>query len=130
MYKHPSLRIIERIQGAFVSDSDIESVVEFVRKQAKPNYEEKFSNLDLVNEQMNLADSLGIGTPDSEDERYQDVIDFLKTVSIVSTSALQRKFGFGFQRAARIIDRLENDKYISPANGSKPRDVYHANIEG
>ena len=61
---------------------------------------------------------------DSQDSLYDDVVEFVKFQQKASTSLLQRRFGIGYNRAARLIDTLEDRGVIGPANGSKPREVY------
>lgn len=128
LFRHPSFRVLERIQGAFVSDADIEAIVSFVKKQAQPNYVERFLNLDPVQEQLSLQDSLGYSS-ENEDIYYQDILNQLSSWEAVSASYLQRKFSIGYQRASRIIDRLENEGFVGPVNGSKPREIYREKIE-
>ena len=59
-----------------------------------------------------------------KDEMYDEVVEFIRETQKASTSLLQRRFGIGYNRAARIIDQLEEDGLIGPTNGSKPREVY------
>ena len=100
-----------RIQGAFVSDDEIERVTNYVRQIAPPQY--LFEQEQLI--QMEMTDE--------EDELLYDVIEFVSTQNHVSTSLLQRQFRIGYNRAARLIDSLEAKGIISGQNGSKPRDV-------
>lgn len=100
-----------RVQGAFVSDDEIDETVTNVSKQMKPNYLFKEETLlKKVNEQP--ADAL-----------FDDVCEFMTNEGHISTSLIQRHFQIGYNRAARIIDNLEERGFISGPNGSKPRDV-------
>ena len=128
LFRHPSFRVLERIQGAFVSDEDIEAIVYHVKAQAQPKYDERFLNLDPVQEQLSLQDSLGYSA-DNEDSYYQDILQQCSNWDTISASYLQRKFSIGYQRASRIIDRLESDGFVGPVNGSKPREIYRSKIE-
>lgn len=115
--------ITQRVQGAFISDDEIERIVEFVSKQRAPNYEPRFLDLDppAMQAQFDFDDSSG--DQSSDDLLYQDILDHISNLKQVSTSYLQRKFNIGFSRGARMLDRLEDEGYIGPMNGSKPRDV-------
>ncbi|ELV2884766.1 DNA translocase FtsK [Staphylococcus pseudintermedius] len=101
-----------RVQGMFVSDEEIDQVVEFIRAQREPEY--LFQEKELL--EKNDAPS--------RDELFDEVCQFMVREQHISTSLIQRHFQIGYNRAARIIDQLEQLGYISGANGSKPRDVY------
>ncbi|MCE5560866.1 DNA translocase FtsK [Staphylococcus pseudintermedius] len=101
-----------RVQGTFVSDEEIDQVVEFIRAQREPEY--LFQEKELL--EKNDAPS--------RDELFDEVCKFMVREQHISTSLIQRHFQIGYNRAARIIDQLEQLGYISGANGSKPRDVY------
>ncbi|MDU9261625.1 DNA translocase FtsK [Staphylococcus pseudintermedius] len=101
-----------RVQGTFVSDEEIDQVVEFIRAQREPEY--LFQEKELL--EKNDAPS--------RDELFDEVCQFMVREQHISTSLIQRHFQTGYNRAARIIDQLEQLGYISGANGSKPRDVY------
>lgn len=101
-----------RVQGTFVSDEEIDQVVEFIRAQREPEY--LFQEKELL--EKNDAPS--------RDELFDEVCQFMVREQHISTSLIQRHFQIGYNRAARIIDQLEELGYISGANGSKPRDVY------
>lgn len=101
-----------RVQGTFVSDEEIDQVVEFIRAQREPEY--LFQEKELL-EKNNAP---------SRDELFDEVCQFMVREQHISTSLIQRHFQIGYNRAARIIDQLEQLGYISGANGSKPRDVY------
>ena len=101
-----------RIQGAFVSDEEIERVTNHVRTIAEPNY--------LFEQEELLAK---ITTDEEEDELLPAAIDFVLEANQASTSLLQRHFRIGYNRAARLIDTLEHRGIINQQNGSKPREV-------
>ncbi|WP_320409341.1 DNA translocase FtsK [Staphylococcus pseudintermedius] len=101
-----------RVQCTFVSDEEIDQVVEFIRAQREPEY--LFQEKELL--EKNDAPS--------RDELFDEVCQFMVREQHISTSLIQRHFQIGYNRAARIIDQLEQLGYISGANGSKPRDVY------
>ncbi|MFC6180858.1 DNA translocase FtsK [Lactiplantibacillus daowaiensis] len=101
-----------RLQGTYV-DSEIDGIAQFVREQAAPHYEFQPDNLMKHEEAAK-----------NQDELMPEVLAYLADEDTVSTSKLQRTFSVGYNRAANIIDDLENRNYVSPAKGSKPRDVY------
>lgn len=100
-----------RIQGAFITDEEIEKVVEHVRTQGEPNY--LFEQEELIRK-SDFAET---------DELLYDACEFAVEQGNISTSSLQRHFRIGYNRAARIIELLEEKGMISEAKGSKPRDV-------
>ncbi|NLV90440.1 MAG: cell division protein FtsK [Tenericutes bacterium] len=108
-----------RIQGAYVSDDEIQRVVDHTVKQQKSKYDERFS---LENE-----DATRIHDDDDEeyeDPLYEEIVEFIVKTQKASASLLQRRFKLGYNRAARIIDLLEERGIIGPVqSGSKPREV-------
>jgi S-DNA-T family DNA segregation ATPase FtsK/SpoIIIE len=104
-----------RVHGAYVSDQEIQKVVDWWRMQQEPNY------LNL-NEALNVAESNN-KFQDLDDELYSQVLEFLKTTDEISISLIQRYFRIGFNRSARLIEKLEIDGMIAPAQGGKTRKV-------
>lgn len=105
-----------RVQGAFISDRDVESVVDFIKDESQVEYDDRIVVTDNEMEQAESAED--------EDELFQEALAFVVDQQKASTSLIQRRFRIGYNRAARIIDDLEQRGYIGPANGSKPREVY------
>ncbi|MED4016156.1 DNA translocase FtsK [Sutcliffiella cohnii] len=101
-----------RVQGNFVSDEEIEKVVSHVKAQREPDY--LFEQEELLKDQDDLTD---------EDELFWEACRFVIEQDGASTSSLQRRFRIGYNRAARLIDMMENQGIISGSRGSKPRDV-------
>ena len=111
----------QRVQGCYVTDEEIERVVEYVKSQREPEYDVNFLNLDPPKpEQLNFDGEID---DDYEDPVYLDILDLIKKLDTISASYLQRKFGMGFPKAGRYIDRLEKEGYIGEQQGSKPREV-------
>ncbi|WP_082818539.1 DNA translocase FtsK [Bhargavaea cecembensis] len=102
-----------RLQGTFVTDDEIERVTEYVRRSGEPDY--LFRQEELIKK----AES-----HEAEDPLFEDACRFIAEAGSASTSMLQRKFSIGYNRAARLIDMLEDRGFVSPQKGSKPRDVY------
>ncbi|MCM3725437.1 DNA translocase FtsK [Neobacillus cucumis] len=101
-----------RLQGTFVSDEEIDLVVAHVREQQEPDY--LFEQEELLKKAQVVED---------EDELFYDACEFIVHNGGASTSSLQRRFKIGYNRAARLMDMLEQNGYITSANGSKPREV-------
>ena len=109
----------QRVQGAFISNADVTSVVEFVKAQQEVQYSEAMT----VTDEEVAQDGSDISDGNSEDELFQDALQFVIEQQKASTSLLQRRFRIGYNRAARLIDDLEASGYIGPADGSRPRHV-------
>ncbi len=112
-----------RVQGAFVSDGEIEKVLNFIKEHSGENntYSE-----DLAEQIERVANGENGVTPDKEedgDPLLNDAINLAMELGKISTSMVQRRLGVGYSRAGRIIDQMEARGIISGANGSKPRDV-------
>lgn len=103
-----------RLQGNFVSDDEIEMVVDHVKKQQKVQY--------LFDKETLVKSALSGGT-DGEDDLFEEALLFVVEQGQASASSLQRRFRIGYNRAARLIDMMENEGYISGQLGSKPREV-------
>ena len=101
-----------RLQGTFVSDEEIDLVVAHVREQREPEY--LFEQEELLKKAQVIED---------EDELFYEACEFIIDHGGASTSSLQRRFKIGYNRAARLMDMLEKNGYITSANGSKPREV-------
>lgn len=113
----------ERIQGAYVSDEELEALVEYTVNQQKAQYDEKFMNLSLAKDQGNAGGGVKSTDEEYDDPLYNDIVEFVITTGKASASLLQRRFKLGYNRAARVIDLLEERGIIGPQNGSKPREV-------
>ena len=115
-----------RIQGAFVTEEEIIRLVDFTVKQQVASYDETFMNLEEKSEKPEVDPKDDV---DNDDPLYNDVVEFVVQTGKASSSLLQRKFKIGYNRAARLIDILEERGIIGPQNGSKPREVLVA-LEG
>lgn len=130
MLYHPAgERNARRVQGAFVSDAEIEQVINFI----KENSGETHYSEDLAEEIERHATGENGVTPDVDDDGdalLPEAIELAVSLGKISTSMVQRRLGVGYSRAGRIIDQMEARGIISGANGSKPRDVLvsHADI--
>ena len=107
-----------RIHGPFVSDTEIEKVSTFLRSQGSPTY---IDDITKVEENENMSD--GDIDPSDKDELFNQAVELIKNEGKASTSFLQRKLQIGYNRAARIIDQMEEAKIISPANHTGKREI-------
>ena len=110
-----------RVQGVFITDDEVKRITDYVSAEAVPMYDDSFIRLEGVNDGEG-----GIGgvAGAADDPLFEEVKEYVIDVQKASTSLLQRRFGIGYNRAARMIDLLEEKGVIGPAQGSKPRDVY------
>lgn len=122
LYYPTGARSTTRVQGAFVSDGEVERIVDYIKRTSpETHYSE---DLEEHIERIALGEN-GV-TPDTEDDGdalLPDAIKLAVELGKISTSMVQRRLGVGYARAGRIIDQMEARGIISPANGSKPRDV-------
>ena len=107
-----------RIQGTFISDDETQRLIDYVCKEQVARYDNSITEMD----DNHMA---GANCPKEEydDPLYNEIVDFAIQTGKVSASLLQRRFRLGYNRAARIVDLLEERGIIGPANGSKPREV-------
>ena len=113
-----------RIQGAFVSEQEIKKVVDYTAKEQLAQYDNNFLNSDTSNEaSSNSGGQAGNYEEEYDDPLYNEIVEYVITTGKASASLLQRKYRLGYNRAARIIDLLEERGIIGPQNGSKPREV-------
>ncbi|WP_099221019.1 DNA translocase FtsK [Listeria costaricensis] len=101
-----------RVQGAFLSDSEVEKIVDFVIAQQKAQYDEEM-----------IPDDLPDVSEEAEDDLFNEAVDLVVEMQTASVSMLQRKFRIGYNRAARLIDEMEQRGIVGPHEGSKPRRV-------
>lgn len=101
-----------RVQGAFLSDEEVETIVEFVISQQKAQYQEDMIPQDTVEKNQEV-----------EDELYEEAVQLIVDMQTASVSMLQRRFRIGYTRAARLIDAMEVRGVVGPYEGSKPRAV-------
>jgi DNA segregation ATPase FtsK/SpoIIIE, S-DNA-T family len=114
-----------RAQGAFVSDEEVQEMVEFLKRNGPPHYAQS------VQQQIDRAakeeeegedgdDDADLG---DDEELYQQAVDVLKSTKRASTSMLQRRLRIGYNRAARIMEIMEEKGIVGPENGSSPREI-------
>jgi S-DNA-T family DNA segregation ATPase FtsK/SpoIIIE len=111
----PGTADLLRLHGAYLSEEEIEKVCDFLREQGEPEYR---------NEILKDEDEDGeSGEEAQEDPRFAEAMEIAKASGVISASFLQRKLQIGYNRAARMIEMMEEKGYVGPAEGSKPREV-------
>ena len=113
----------ERIQGAFISDDEIKRIIDYTIEQQKAEYDQAFMNLSGDSEKSASQKEDMAQVEEYDDPLYNEIVEFVIETQKASASLLQRRFKLGYNRAARIIDLLEERGIIGPPNGAKPREV-------
>lgn len=116
-----------RIQGCFVSDDEINEIVEFVKSQSEPDYHEEILSA-VAPASMSMAGGggivrTGVAEPQDDDPLIWEAAHIVVESQLGSTSGLQRRLKVGYARAGRIMDMLEEKGVVGPPDGSKPREV-------
>ncbi len=126
LFSPPGSSRLVRAQGAFVSDEEVQEMVEFLKRNGPPQYAQS------VQQQIDRAakeedeDDEGAETDEEmgdDEELYQRALDVLKSTKRASTSMIQRRLRIGYNRAARIMDLMEEKGIVGPENGSSPREI-------
>lgn len=124
----PDFTGLRRIQGAFVSDQEIDDIVAYCKKQCAPLYAKEFLDLRTEEEkEFDLHTKINSGNTNEEENsynaKYMDVRNFVLMEQKASTTLIQRKFKIGYGKAANYMDMLEDEGIVGPENGSKGREV-------
>ena len=109
---------LKRIQGAFLSDNEVHRVVEALKKQAKPVYD-----MNILTERDEDGEGEGAAREEFMDALYDQAIAIVSDTRQASVSFIQRRLQIGYNRAARMVEQMERDGIVGPANGIKPREV-------
>ncbi len=118
LYMPPGTSRLQRIHGAFVSDAEVQRVVDFLKKQGKPVYEKS------ILEMKDTDDKGSDGEAEEQDERWEDALRIVAETKQASISMVQRRLRIGYNRAARIVEMMESEGMIAPSDGtSKPREI-------
>jgi len=119
LFMPPGTSRLHRIHGAFVSDSEVQRVVNFLQKQGKPVYDKS------IMEMKDSDEKSGVGGDEELDERWEDALRLVSETKQASISMVQRRLRIGYNRAARIIEMMESEGMVAPSDGtSKPREIY------
>jgi S-DNA-T family DNA segregation ATPase FtsK/SpoIIIE len=120
LYLPPGSAKLIRAQGALITDQEIQSIVDFIAKQGKPNYDMEISQQLSKPTSSSFGDESGI---DEDEEIIQQCIEVIRSEQKASVSLMQRRLRLGYTRAARIMDELENRGIVGPSKGAEPRDI-------
>jgi S-DNA-T family DNA segregation ATPase FtsK/SpoIIIE len=119
LYLPPGSAKLNRAQGALITDHEINSIVEFIAKQGKPNYDKEIHQ-QLSKPAASFGNESGI---DEDEDLIQQCIEVIRSEQKASVSLMQRRLRLGYTRAARIMDELENRGVVGPSKGAEPRDI-------
>ena len=127
LYIAPGTSIPMRIHGAFVSTPEMEAVIDFIKQEAGGDYHPEDILENFQNEGGKNGGASGDSSGGSGDDEplYDEILAYIMNTGECSASMLQRKFKLGYNRAARIVDRFEEEGIVTPADGSKPRKVIY-----
>jgi len=121
LFLPPGSSKLIRIHGAFVSSPEIKRIVEFLKKQGKPSYDS--SILLEVKKEKEVTEEGEV------DEKYDEAVAFIAEIGQASISLIQRRFRIGYNRAARIVEKMEEEGVVGPSDGVKQREVLIKKIE-
>ena len=127
LFSPPGSSRLVRSQGAFVSDEEVMAMVEFLKKNGPPQYAQSVqAQIDRAAREEAAEDGEGDddeGDMGDDQELYMQALDVLKSTKRASTSMIQRRLRIGYNRAARIMDLMEEKGIVGPENGSSPREI-------
>ncbi|MGD2186682.1 MAG: DNA translocase FtsK [Desulfobacterales bacterium] len=115
LFLPPGTAKLQRIHGAFISENELSQINAFLRSQEKPDYDEEVTEVSGI-EAVESDD-------DDYDERYDDAVALITKTGQASISMIQRHLRIGYNRAARIIEKMEKEGVVGPSDGAKPREV-------
>ena len=124
LFLPPGSSKLTRLHGAFVSSAEIKRIVEFWKKQGKPSYLDP----SVLAEVKKDKEASG-GVEEEFDEKYDEAVAFVAEIGQASISLIQRRFRIGYNRAARIVEKMEEQGVVGPSDGVKPREVLVKKIE-
>jgi S-DNA-T family DNA segregation ATPase FtsK/SpoIIIE len=121
LFLPPGTARLQRIHGAYISEAELTRVVEFLKKQQRPDYDKS-----VVQAPVKAAEEAG---EKEYDERYDDAVALVTQAGQASISMVQRHLRIGYNRAARIVEMMEQEGIIGPQDGVKPREVLVKNYD-
>jgi S-DNA-T family DNA segregation ATPase FtsK/SpoIIIE len=114
LFLPPGSARLTRIHGAFVTEQEIARLTSYLRKTGKPAFDDSVGRPEKAGETAEVTE---------RDELFDEAARFVVQSGQASTSMLQRRFRIGFSRAGRLVDMMERDGIVGPADGSKPREI-------
>jgi S-DNA-T family DNA segregation ATPase FtsK/SpoIIIE len=122
LFLPPGTGRLQRIHGAYISDSELNDIIEFIKQQQTPEYDEKVVEAPAKEDDR-------AGGEKEYDERYDDAVALVTRNGQASISMIQRHLRIGYNRAARIVEIMEQEGVVGPADGAKPREVLARDYE-
>lgn len=119
----------KRVQAAFISDEETEKVTEFIRDQRPPQYDDAIISQPVQLGKGSNVMSMDAGGNDADDDMWKDAVKVVIESGKASTSLLQRRLRIGYGRAARLIETMEEQGIVGPADGSRPREVLVSSLD-
>jgi S-DNA-T family DNA segregation ATPase FtsK/SpoIIIE len=116
LFLPPGTAKLQRIHGAYISEEELSQITAFLRSQKKPEYDEEVTTTSAIQPVESNDDN-------DYDERYDDAVALITEAGQASISMIQRHLRIGYNRAARIIEKMEKEGIVGPSDGAKPRDV-------
>jgi len=124
LFSPPGTSRLVRAQGAYVGDDEVHEILEFIKRNGPPQYAQAVQQqIDRDSREDEEEDEELEGDPGSDEELYERALDVLKSTRRASTSMLQRRLRIGYNRAARIMEIMEEKGIVGPENGSSPREI-------
>jgi DNA segregation ATPase FtsK/SpoIIIE, S-DNA-T family len=121
LFLPPGTARLTRVHGAFVSDQEVRKVITFIKQQARPRYRPEVFEI--------KKDVEAAGVDEEYDEMYDQAVAIVTETQQASISMIQRRLRVGYNRAARMIEQMEREGVVGPADGAKPREVYARKIQ-
>jgi S-DNA-T family DNA segregation ATPase FtsK/SpoIIIE len=117
LFLPPGTSVVQRLHGPFVTEKEVTEIVAFLRDQGKPVYDD---DLVAINQQAEIQESHG----EEVDEMFDQAVAIVADTRNASISYIQRRLRVGYNRAARIIEHMENEGMVGPQEGTRPRSVF------
>ena len=116
LFLPPGTAKLQRIHGAYISETELVRITDFMRSQTPPEYDENVTEATAI-------DSAGSDGDEDYDEKYDEAVALISKTRQASISMIQRHLRIGYNRAARIIEMMEKEGIVGPSDGAKPREV-------
>jgi hypothetical protein len=129
LFSSPALGGVKRLHSPFVSDKEVHDVVDWLNSQGAPDYDPGIEKMITKIEESDVGSGTGAPGDDEYDVLYDQAVHLVVEKGFASTSMVQRVFRIGYNRAARILEVMERDGVVGPADGAKPRQVLVGNSE-
>jgi S-DNA-T family DNA segregation ATPase FtsK/SpoIIIE len=122
LFLPPGTSKMQRLHGAFVTEGEVGSLTGFLREQGSPSFDDQLAHLDVESDERR-----GVG--EDVDEMYDQAVALVAQTRNASISYVQRRLKIGYNRAARIVEHMENEGVVGPQIGTKPREVFVSSLE-